>query len=463
MLDKNKVGEDMGEFFGTDGIRGVANAQLTPELAFRLGVAAGVVLSQQTRDEHVTNKVLIGKDSRLSSDMLENALAAGFMSVGVDVVKLGLIPTPGVSYLTTHYTAMAGAMISASHNPYYDNGIKIFNGQGEKLPEAVEEQIEQYLSDEQMYRQLPRPTHEGVGRCYDDTEGLQIYSEHLVSTIRSRSFANYRIVLDCANGSASALAPDIFRSLGAQVVSLSDKPNGTNINVECGSTHIEALREQVLLTEADLGLAFDGDADRLIAVDHLGNIIDGDFVLAVCGQDLQERGQLKDNTIVTTVMANIGFFAGVERLAIQTVKTKVGDKYVLEEMLEHGYVLGGEQSGHIIFLEYGKTGDGILTGLQLTDLLVRKQKTLAQACEIMRKFPQLLVNVAVNNKEALTDNQVIQLAIRENEQKLGELGRVLVRPSGTEPLVRVMAEGPDEAQLEEIVNQLVDIVKRELA
>jgi len=452
----------MGDFFGTDGIRGIANKQLTPELAFRLGKAAGfVLLEQQRSNADGKARVLIGKDTRLSSDMLENALAAGFMSVGIDVIKLGVIPTPGVSYLISKYGVLAGAMISASHNPYPDNGIKIFNQNGLKLAEAIEEQIEAYLKDDKQYQLLPSPTHDGIGTYYFDEKGLQIYEQHLQSTI-SESLQGCRIILDCANGAASELAPRIFRQLGATVSCINNNPNGTNINVECGSTHIEHLRKQVLDEQADLGFAFDGDADRLIAIDHLGNVVDGDYILTVCGRDLKQRGKLVKNTVVTTVMANMGYFVAAQDIGITTEQTKVGDKYVLEEMLLHGYTLGGEQSGHIIFLEYAKTGDGTLTALQLADLVIRTKSSLNELCQTMTKFPQLLVNVRVENKESLDNNQAIWSAVEQNEQQLGSLGRILVRPSGTEPLVRVMAEGPDEEVLQTIVKNIVAVVEREL-
>ncbi|OEH84859.1 phosphoglucosamine mutase [Desulfuribacillus stibiiarsenatis] len=447
----------MGVFFGTDGIRGVANQELTPELAFRLGKAAGHVLCKEAKG----CSIIIGKDSRLSSDMLENALASGLMSVGVNILKLGLVPTPAVSFLVQHYQALAGAMISASHNPYPDNGIKLFNHLGLKLSEALEESIEQYLIDDALYQQIPRQTHDKIGKCRYIHDGVDIYANHLKSTVSS-SFAGMKIVLDCANGSASELAPKIFAALGAEIICLFNQPTGININADCGSTHIQELKNSVFEVQADIGFAFDGDADRLIAVDSLGNIVDGDYILAICGKDMKERGKLVDNTVVTTVMANMGLFVAVEELQIRTDQTKVGDKYVLEAMIQHGYTLGGEQSGHIIFLEYGKTGDGILTALQIADLVVRKKKPLHELCQVMRKYPQLLVNIRVNDKDALHTNPAIKEAIVKNEQKLGNSGRVLVRPSGTEPLVRVMAEGPDEEQLLLIVNEIVDVIKKEL-
>ncbi|OEF97668.1 phosphoglucosamine mutase [Desulfuribacillus alkaliarsenatis] len=457
----------MGEFFGTDGIRGVANKDLTPELAYRLGRAAGYVLTKQLEldqsqlDQSQDKLVLIGKDTRLSSDMLEGALAAGFMSVGVNVMRLGVIPTPGVAYLITHYNAMAGAMISASHNPYQDNGIKIFNNKGFKLSEAMEQEVESYLSNEQLFLEIPRSTHGDIGCFVDDFNGPDLYKEHLMSTI-SIPLIGMKIILDCANGAATEYAPGIFQELGAEVCCLSINPDGTNINNKCGSTHLDELRKQVVEQHADLGLAFDGDADRLIAVDHLGEVVDGDYILTICGIDLKEQGKLVDDTIVTTVMANMGFFVAMQDQDINTLQTKVGDKYVLEEMVKGGYTLGGEQSGHIIFLDYAKTGDGILTALHLTDLVARRKTSLHELCGQMVKYPQLLVNVRVVDKEGLHSNQKIADVIQQNEQKLGNQGRVLVRPSGTEALVRVMAEGPNEEVLEEVVNNIVEVVKEEL-
>lgn len=474
-MNRQKWVSTIKKLFGTDGIRGLANQDLTADLAYRLGRATGHLLIEDRqltvatggqKEKSPSNsdrvRVLIGQDTRLSSQMLEDALAAGFMSVGVDVVKLGVIPTPGVAYLISHYQAQAGAMISASHNPYYDNGIKIFDHMGYKVSEDVEVKIESYLLDDEAYAEIPYPSHDGLGRRELDSHGLELYADHLKSTL-DVSLAGLSIILDCANGAASQLAPEIFRDLGAQVKVIHASPNGININEACGSTNIESLRQALLADQADIGFAFDGDADRLIAIDHTGATIDGDYILTICGLDMLESGQLQDRTIVTTVMANMGLFAMARDHEIDLVQTAVGDKYVLELMLAHGYKLGGEQSGHIIFADYAKTGDGILTALQLVKIVVTSKKTLAELGQPMIKYPQLLINVPVQDRAKFASNQVIKEAIAREEVLLADQGRILVRPSGTENLVRVMAEAKDQDLLTEVVNRLVDLVKAELA
>ncbi|MGC5325174.1 phosphoglucosamine mutase [Brevibacillus sp. SYSU BS000544] len=447
----------MGKYFGTDGVRGVANLELTPELAFKVGRVGGYVLTRHKQDGKP--KVVIGRDTRISGQMLESALIAGMLSVGAEVVRLGVIATSGVSYLTRALGADCGVMISASHNPFPDNGIKFFGNDGFKLSDEVEGEIEQLLVAEEDT--LPRPTGDKIGSVLDYLEGGQKYLSHLKSTVTER-FEGMKIVLDCANGAVSSLAARLFADVEADVITIGASPNGVNINEQCGSTHPEKLQEEVLKHKADLGLSFDGDADRCIAVDDNGEIIDGDFMMAICARALKAKGKLNNNTVVTTVMANMGFFKAMEEQSINTTKTAVGDRYVVEEMIRGGYNLGGEQSGHIIFLDYNTTGDGLLTGLQLLNLVKEAGRPLSELKQIMKKYPQLLINVPVADKTKLKGNEKIEAAIALAEQELAGNGRVLVRPSGTEPIVRVMAEGPDEVQLEQVVQSIVDVVKREL-
>ncbi|MCL6516910.1 phosphoglucosamine mutase [Alicyclobacillus sp.] len=444
----------MGKWFGTDGVRGVANRDLTPELAFRLGRIGAYVLAK----EGTGSRIVVGKDTRISSDMLEAALVSGVLSVGVDVLRLGVISTPGVAYCARHLHADAGVMISASHNPVEDNGIKFFGSDGFKLLDEAEDEIERWLAETED--RLPRPIGPHVGRVYDEP-AEDVYRRHLKSTVRHR-FDGLRIVLDCANGAASRIAPAVFRELGADVTVLNDQPDGVNINVGCGSTHPHVVQRAVLAAGADLGLAFDGDADRVIAVDHTGNVIDGDFILGICGRALKEEGRLRGDTLVATVMSNLGFVRAMEGLGIHVETTRVGDRYVMEAMREGGFILGGEQSGHVIFLEHTTTGDGILTALQLVDVVVATGKTLAELSLVMTRYPQLLENVRVRDKSAWRESARIQEAIRQAEAQLGADGRVLVRESGTEPLIRVMAEGPDAAQLQACVAQIVRVVRQEL-
>ncbi|NGQ97512.1 phosphoglucosamine mutase [Brevibacillus sp. SYP-B805] len=448
----------MGKYFGTDGVRGIANEQLTPELAFKVGRFGGYVLTRHKQDGKP--KVVIGRDTRISGQMLESALIAGLLSVGAEVVRLGVISTAGVAYLTRALGADAGVMISASHNPYPDNGIKFFGSNGFKLSDDVEAEIEQLLDAPED--RLPRPTGEKIGTVLDFLEGGQKYLSHLKNTVSER-FEGLKVVLDCANGAVSSLAARLFADVEAEVITVGASPNGVNINEQCGSTHPEKLREEVLKHKADLGLSFDGDADRCIAVDETGEIIDGDYIMAICARALKAKGKLNNNTIVTTVMANLGFFKAMEEAGINTTKTAVGDRYVVEEMVRGGYNLGGEQSGHIIFLDHNTTGDGLLTGLQLLNVIKEAGKPLSELRQIMRKYPQILVNVPVADKTKLAGNSAIEQAIKEVEQELAGNGRVLVRPSGTEPIVRVMAEGPDEAQLQALVDRIAEVVKQELA
>jgi phosphoglucosamine mutase len=448
----------MGKYFGTDGVRGVANLELTPELAFRLGRCGGYVLTNNQSDRRP--KVIIGRDTRISGHMLEAALVAGLLSIGIEVMRLGVISTPGVAYLTRALGADAGVMISASHNPVKDNGIKFFGGDGFKLSDEKEAEIEQLIDAQND--ELPRPVGGDIGVVMDYREGGQKYISYLKTTVKHR-FEGLKVVLDCANGAVSSLAPQLFCDLGVDAVFLGNNPDGLNINEGCGSTHPEKLQQAVLENKANLGLSFDGDADRLIAVDEKGNIVDGDQILFILSSAMAKALKLKQNTVVSTVMSNIGFYKALELAGIEAQQTKVGDRYVMEEMLKGNYNLGGEQSGHVIMLDYNTTGDGMLTAIQLLDVLKAEGKTLHELASKMRKYPQILVNIQVGDKTKLDGNANVAAAVREVEEKLGDSGRVLVRPSGTEPIVRVMAEGPDEDELRAYVDQIVDVVKVELA
>ncbi|MFK7697562.1 phosphoglucosamine mutase [Paenibacillus sp. HJGM_3] len=446
----------MGKYFGTDGVRGIANQELTPELAYKIGRCGGYVLTQ-----HATGKpvVLIGRDTRISGPMLEAALVAGLLSIGADVVRLGVISTPGVAYLTRKLGASAGVMISASHNPVEDNGIKFFGSDGFKLFDETELEIEQLL--DAAVDELPRPVGTRLGSVRDDAEAKFAYTEFLKTTV-DVSFQGLKLVLDCAHGAAYELAPRLFRELGAEVIAIGAEPDGTNINAGCGSTHPERLQAEVLRHGAHLGLSFDGDADRLIAVDETGAVVDGDYMLCICGDALNRAGRLSRSTIVTTVMGNLGFFKAAKDLGMETAQTAVGDRYVMEEMRRGGYNLGGEQSGHMIFLDYIPTGDGMLSGLQLVQTVVQSGKSLGQLAGVMKKYPQVLVNVRVADKGKLNGNTAIEAAIRSVEERFAGNGRVLVRPSGTESLVRVMAEGPEEAVVKAYVDEIADVVRVQL-
>ncbi|WP_409343378.1 phosphoglucosamine mutase [Paenibacillus sp. MBLB4367] len=446
----------MGKYFGTDGVRGVANQELTPELAYKIGRCGGYVLTGQAKQP----KVVIGRDTRISGPMLEASLIAGLLSIGADVIRLGVVSTPAVAYLTRKLGADAGVMISASHNPVQDNGIKFFGGDGFKLLDDKELEIERLLDAE--LDELPRPVGGDLGALVDDSELKWQYAEFLKTTVAT-PFAGLKIVLDCAHGAAYELAPRVFRELGAEVVTIGAEPNGRNINDHCGSTHPEALRDEVLKHKADLGLSFDGDADRLIAIDETGEEVDGDFVLTICGDAMNKQGKLNHGTVVTTVMSNLGFFKAAKELGLNTAQTAVGDRYVMEEMRKGGFNLGGEQSGHIIFLDYSTSGDGILSGLQLVDTVIRSGKKLSELRKLMRKFPQVLVNVRVADKSTWKENKAIAEATRLVEEELGDNGRVLVRPSGTESLIRVMAEGPEKDQVERCVRSIADVIERELS
>jgi len=445
----------MGKYFGTDGVRGVANTELTPELAYKIGRCGGYVLTRTAAKP----KIVIGRDTRISGQMLEAALTSGLLSIGADVIRVGVVSTPAVAFLTKELNADAGVMISASHNPVQDNGIKFFAGDGFKLSDETELEIEALIDAE--VDELPRPIGGDVGSRLDARELAQKYVEFLKTTVTTE-FSGLKIVLDCAHGSAYALAPQIFRELGADIITVGAEPDGKNINDGVGSTHPEYLREQVLAHGADLGLSFDGDADRLIAIDELGEEVDGDFILCIIGDRMKREGKLKHDTVVTTVMANIGFFKGTEKIGLKTAQTAVGDRYVMEEMRRGGYNLGGEQSGHVIFLDYITTGDGILTALQLVDTVKQSGKKLSELKTLMRKYPQQLVNVRVADKSLYQGNEVILKAVAEVEAELGDNGRVLVRPSGTESLIRVMAEGPEKELVDAYVDRIAAVVKEQL-
>ncbi len=444
----------MAKLFGTDGIRGLANDDLTPELAFQLGRAAGYIFKQDSE----RTSVVIGRDTRLSGPMLEGALAAGFCSAGIDVYQAGVIPTPAVAYLARTLGTKAGAVISASHNPAPDNGIKFFNAQGFKLADELEERIENLIAA--GVEKLPRATGSDLGQIISFVEAEDLYIKYLKSIVKT-DLQGMKIVLDCANGAAYHVAPRILQELGAQVISLFDMPDGLNINHNCGSTHPEELQKAVLRFGAHLGLAHDGDADRLIVVDEQGQLVNGDQILVICGLYFQEKQRLQDK-IVVTVMSNLGLKQAFEKAKVKVYETKVGDRFVLEKMQETQAVLGGEQSGHIIFLEDSTTGDGVLTALKLLEVLKETGQPLSALASQMKVLPQVLVNVRVKDKTGWDENPQILSAIEEGEKLLTDTGRVLVRPSGTEPLIRVMAEGEDEEQLKEIVGQIAHVIQGEL-
>lgn len=448
----------MGRLFGTDGVRGVANVELTAELAFKLGQCGAYVLTKAA--DH-TPTILIGKDTRISGDMLEAALTAGMCSVGVKVVSLGVLPTPAVAYLTRYYKADAGVVISASHNPYEYNGIKFFNGDGYKLSDSVEDEIEAYIKDEKMMDQLP--DNDGIGTVTANNHSIEDYVKFAVSTIDC-DLKGMKIAIDCANGASYQTAFKALNSLGAHVEAIHNTPDGININNQCGSTHMESLQSYVKAIGADIGLAFDGDADRMLAVDENGNIVDGDVIMAICAKYMLENGTLEKNTLVATVMSNLGLFIAGEKLGINIPKTKVGDRYVLEEMLDKGYCIGGEQSGHVIFLKHNTTGDGLVSGLQLLAVLKKTGQKLSEAAKIVEILPQVLVNAKVKNenKNSYMEIPEIAEACKKLEDEFAGEGRVLIRPSGTEPLVRVMIEGKDEAVLQEKAEALAKLIEAEL-
>ena len=447
----------MGKYFGTDGVRGEANVELTPELAFKLGRFGGYVLSQHETD---VPRVFVARDTRISGQMLESALVAGLLSVGIHVYKLGVLATPGVAHLVKAEKASAGVMISASHNPAQDNGIKFFAGDGFKLDDALEAEIEALLDAEEDT--LPRPSAQGLGDVVEYPEGLRKYQQFLVST--GTELEGMKVVLDTANGAAATSARQIFADLGADLTVIAENPDGLNINEGVGSTHPEKLQELVKETGSQIGLAFDGDSDRLIAVDENGDLVDGDRIMYIIGKYLADRGLLAKNTIVTTVMSNLGFHKALDREGIEKAVTAVGDRYVVEEMRKEGYNIGGEQSGHVILMDYNTTGDGQLTAVQLTKIMKETGKTLSELAAEVTIYPQKLVNIRVENsmKDKSMEVPAIAAIIEKMEAKMAGNGRILVRPSGTEPLLRVMAEAPTDAEVHYYVDTIADVVRAEI-
>ncbi|HEM3705224.1 TPA: phosphoglucosamine mutase [Streptococcus suis] len=447
----------MGKYFGTDGVRGEANVELTPELAFKLGRFGGYVLSQHETD---VPRVFVARDTRISGQMLEAALIAGLLSVGIHVYKLGVLATPGVAHLVKTEKASAGVMISASHNPAQDNGIKFFAGDGFKLDDALEAEIEALLDAEEDT--LPRPSAQGLGDVVEYPEGLRKYQQFLVST--GTDLDGMKVALDTANGAAATSARQIFVDLGADLTVMAEKPDGLNINEGVGSTHPEKLQELVKETGSQIGLAFDGDSDRLIAVDENGDLVDGDCIMYIVGKYLADRGLLAKNTIVTTVMSNLGFHKALDREGIEKAVTAVGDRYVVEEMRKEGYNVGGEQSGHVILMDYNTTGDGQLTAVQLTKIMKETGKKLSELAAEVTIYPQKLVNIRVENsmKDKAMEVPAIAAIIEKMEAEMAGNGRILVRPSGTEPLLRVMAEAPTDAEVDYYVDTIADVVRAEI-
>ena len=441
----------MGKYFGTDGFRGEANKKLTVEHAFKVGRFLGWYYGQDYKA-----RIVIGKDTRRSSYMFEYALAAGLTASGADAFQLHVTTTPSVSFVVRTEDFDCGIMISASHNPYYDNGIKIISGSGKKIEAEVEEKIEAYIDGE--LGELPLATGENIGRTVDYVAGRNRYIGHLIA-MATRSFKNTKVGLDCANGSASSIAKSVFDALGAKTYVIHNEPDGTNINRGCGSTHIEELKKFVLAKGLDVGFAFDGDADRCIAVDENGRVIDGDLILYICGKYLKEEGQLTNNTVVTTVMSNLGLYTAFDKAGISYEKTAVGDKYVYANMCANSHCLGGEQSGHIIFSKYATTGDGILTALMVMGVMMDKKVSLSTLASEVKIYPQLLKNVRVADKKAVKDNEAVQSAVEAVSKELGEDGRILVRESGTEPVIRVMVEAETDELCAKHVNAVIDVIK----
>lgn len=449
----------MGRLFGTDGVRGVANSELTCEMAMNIGRAAAMVL---TDDDRRHPRILIGKDTRKSSDMLEAAITAGLCSVGANVIQLGVVPTPAVAFLVGKYKADAGIVLTASHNPCEFNGIKIFSGDGYKLPDALEEQIEAIVLDH--VATPPTPVGGDLGAVTTAPNVVRDYVDHVKSTVPF-SLDGLRIAIDCANGASSRTAETLFTELGAECHMIANEPNGVNVNDKCGSTHMEGLMAYVKEHGLDAGVAFDGDADRCLAVDENGNLVDGDFVMAICAADMKSRGKLAKSTVVGTIMTNMGFNRFCDENNMKFSATKVGDRYVLEEMLLEGYNFGGEQSGHVIFLDFATTGDGQMTAGQLLSIMRRRQAKLSSLATIMQRYPQVMVNVTTSPEGKLrfyTDTEVKE-SIEKAKAALGNTGRIIVRPSGTEPLLRVMVEGENEEQISDLANQVADVLRTRLA
>ena len=443
----------MGRMFGTDGVRGIANKELTSQMAYNLGRAGAYVLTEGAHKP----KILVGKDTRISGDMLEAALVAGILSVGAEAIILGVIPTPAVAHLTRKYGADAGVMISASHNPVEYNGIKFFDNKGYKLPDELEDEIQRVI--ESGFEGVPSPVGADIGSSQVEVGALDDYIDFAKETI-AVNLKGLKVALDCANGAVYKAAVRAFRELGAEVYIINDNPDGTNINEKCGSTHPEELMDYVVRKGCQVGFAFDGDADRCLAVDEKGNLVNGDFILALCGKHLKEINRLKDDTVVVTVMSNLGLDIAFKEMGINCLKTKVGDRYVLEEMIKGNYVLGGEQSGHIIFSKYNSTGDGLVTALQIASIVKKNTKPLSELCSIMKELPQVLVNAVVPNEKKniyLEDKEIVD-EIHRIESVLDGRGRVLIRPSGTEPLVRVMLEGENQEEIDTLAHNLANMI-----
>ena len=444
----------MGKYFGTDGFRGEANVTLTVEDAFKVGRFLGWYYGQRKKGD--VCRIVIGKDTRRSSYMFEYSLVAGLTASGADAYLLHVTTTPSVSYVVRTEDFDCGIMISASHNPFYDNGIKVINGNGEKLEESVIVEIEKYLDGET--HEVPLAKRDKIGRTVDFAAGRNRYIGYLIS-IATRSFKNKKVALDCANGSASAIAKNVFDALGAETHVISNSPDGLNINTKCGSTHIEMLQEYVKEIGADVGFAYDGDADRCIAVDENGNVIDGDLILYVCGKYMKENGRLNGDTIVTTIMSNLGLYKACDKVGLKYEKTAVGDKYVYENMVQNNFSLGGEQSGHIIFSKHATTGDGILTSLMIMEVMLEKKLSLSKLAEDVKIYPQLLQNVRVADKKTARENPEVMKAVDAVAEALGDDGRILVRESGTEPVIRVMVEAATDELCAKYVGQVVDVIK----
>ncbi|MFR0779680.1 MAG: phosphoglucosamine mutase [Zhenhengia sp.] len=449
----------MGKLFGTDGVRGVANSELTGQLAFHLGQAGAYVLTKETKKQP---KILVARDTRISGTMLESALVAGICSVGAKAICIGVIPTPAVAYLTKELGMDAGVMISASHNPLEFNGIKFFNAEGYKLRDELEEEIENLIVSRPD--SIPLPIGEEIGTWQNDHSVIESYINFVCDTIPG-DLKGIKVLVDCANGAASEVAPLALRRLGAEVEVIHNKPNGVNINKLCGSTHMEDLSRQVVGRGMEVGIAFDGDADRCLAVDEAGQLIDGDQIMSIIGSDMKRDGRLKKDTIVATVMSNIGLSIMSKKEDIHLVHTRVGDRYVLENMVKHGYNLGGEQSGHVIFLDYNTTGDGLITAIQLLYVMKKTGKKLGELKQIMDAYPQVLVNAHVKNenKHAYLEDLEIQEEINKLEAQFKDEGRILIRPSGTEPLVRVMIEGKDKKVMEAAAKELAKLIEKRLS
>ena len=443
----------MSRLFGTDGVRGVANKELTPLLAMQLGQAGASVLTKETSHKPT---IMVGCDTRISGDMLANALMAGVCSVGANAVYVGIVPTPAVAYLTRKNHMDAGVVISASHNPVEFNGIKFFDANGYKLPDAMEDEIEAIIKNDM--KDLAFPTGTEIGSITYRTDAREDYVKHATEAIPV-DLHGMKIVADCAEGASYYTSVEALKLLGADVVAIHNNPDGTNINAGCGSTHMEELMERVKAEKADVGLAFDGDADRMLAVDENGKVIDGDLILYICGKYLMEQGRLEGNTIVTTVMSNLGLYKACDKIGMKYEQTAVGDKYVYENMLKNGYILGGEQSGHIIFSKHATTGDGMLTAIMLMEVILEKKQSLHALCEGMKMYPQYLENVRVSDKKAVTENPAVQKKKQEIEEELAGNGRIILRESGTEPVIRVMAEADSDELCRKYVGEMVEVIK----